>query len=60
MKKLFAKLFKQEPPPNYVMAEFHPIKVDHLHRATKVTEFTAGDTMELEEKEFTDGDGFYI
>jgi hypothetical protein len=42
MKKLFEKLFKKEPPPNYVMAEFAPIKVNHVKAGTKVTEYEDG------------------
>lgn len=39
MKKLFEKIFKKEPPFNYIIADYQPVRINSLKTDVSVTEY---------------------
>lgn len=56
MKKLWNKLFKNEPQFSYTIADYQPVKINSLKTEVKVTEYEKGkyllaDEMRADEME---------
>jgi hypothetical protein len=51
MKKLWNKLFKNEPQYNYTIADYQPIRVNSIETKVKVTEYEIDESLRSDEME---------
>jgi len=51
MKKLWNKLFKNEPQYNYTIADYQPVKINSLETKVKVTEYEIDERLRSDEME---------
>lgn len=49
MKKLWNKLFKNEPQFSYVMADYQPVKINALTTEVKITEYEESKHLSADE-----------
>ena len=49
MKKLWNKLFKNEPQFSYTIADYQPVKINALKTEVKVTEYETGEYLLADE-----------
>ncbi len=49
MKKLWNKLFKNEPQFSYTIADYQPVKINSLKTEVKVTEYETGEYLLADE-----------
>ena len=49
MKKLWNKLFKNEPQYNYTIADYQPVRINAFETKVKVTEYETGEHLLADE-----------